>query len=135
MFRIRDEQAKLPDSVSEAGVADGFIHVCQQSALMFGSDRQTPASTRPVVKIKQHGPRFVVLPCTTRANTGSMDFFALNENERVIWVNPEKSGTTSMAYYRYEVISPQAFYKRKIGFMPQAARIELLHWLKSRYLT
>lgn len=42
----------LPDSVIEAGKADGFIHICEQAALMFGSDRREPTAHRPVVAIR-----------------------------------------------------------------------------------
>lgn len=133
MYRIRNQQPPLPDPVTEAGFADGFIYICQQAALLFGSDRTTPTRSRPVVGIKQHGARVVVLPCTTRGKQESEQFFDLNKNDRVMWVSPEKSGTESMAYYRYELVAWQNLEQRKIGLMPQSARIELLDWLKARY--
>ena len=129
MFLARRAEV-LPDSVIEAGKADGFIHVCEQAALMFGSDRREPTSHRPVVAIRNDGPRVVVLPCTTKDHTSSPEFFELND-ERVMWTRPS-DGCKSFASYRYEVV-PGARLKGKIGVMPQPARIDLLAWLKSRY--
>lgn len=120
----------LPDSVVEAGKADGFVHICDQFALIFGSDRRQPTAYRPVVGIRNDGPRVVVLPCTTKNQTGSPDFFELTEM-RVMWTRPLE-GRASFAYYRYEVVAG-AHLKHKVGAMPQPARIELLAWLKSRY--
>lgn len=126
-----DRQAEiLPDSVIEADKADGFIHVCEQAALMFGSDRRVPTAHRPVVAIRNDGPRVIVLPCSTKDNANSPDFFELND-KRVMWTRPS-DGRSSFAYYRYEVVSGSRL-KGKIGAMPQPARIELLAWLKSRY--
>jgi len=129
MFVVRQAQL-LPASVVEAGKADGFIHVCEQAALMFGSDRREPTNYRPVVAVRNDGPRFVVLPCTTKNNMNPADFFELND-QRVMWSRPS-SDRTGFAYYRYEVVSGERL-KGKIGVMPQPARIELLTWLKSRY--
>jgi hypothetical protein len=129
MFLARRAEV-LPDSVIEAGKADGFIHVCEQAALMFGSDRREPTSHRPVVAIRNDGPRVVVLPCTTKSHTSSPEFFELND-ERVMWTRPS-DGRKSFASYRYEVVAG-ACLKGKIGVMPQPARIDLLEWLKSRY--
>ena len=129
MFLARRAEG-LPDSVIEAGKADGFIHVCDQAALMFGSDRREPTAQRPVVAIRNDGPRMVVLPCTTKDNSGSPDFFELND-ERVMWTRPSDC-RKSFASYRYEVV-PGSRLKGKIGVMPQPARIDLLAWLKSRY--
>ncbi len=129
MFRARQADV-LPDSVIEAGKADGFVHVCDQAALMFGSDRREPNAHRPVVAIRNDGPRFVVLPCTTKDSTELPDFFALDE-QRVMWSRPT-NGRRSFACCRYEVVPGQRL-RGKIGVMPQPARIELLAWLKSRY--
>jgi len=126
-----DRQAEiLSDSVIEAGKADGFVHVCEQAALMFGSDRRVPTDRRPVVAVRNDGPRVIVLPCTTKDNTNSHDFFELND-ERVMWTRPP-NGRSSFAYYRYEVVTASSL-KGKIGAMSQPARIELLAWLKSRF--
>ena len=119
----------LPDSVIEAGKADGFIHVCEQAALMFGSDRREPTAHRPVVAIRNDGPRMVVLPCTTKDHSSVPDFFELND-ERVMWSRPS-DGRKSFASYRYEVVACSRV-KGKIGVMTQTARINLLAWLKSR---
>jgi len=129
MFLARPAEV-LPDSVVEAGKADGFIHVCEQAALMFGSDRREPSNYRPVVAVRNDGPRFVVLPCTSKDNTKSPDFFELDD-QRVMWSRPSTS-QRSFAYYRYEVMAG-THLKGKIGAMPQAARVQLLTWLKSRY--
>lgn len=129
MFLARQAEA-LPDSVVEAGKADGFIHLCEQAALMFGSDRREPRAYRAVVSVRNDGPRFVVLPCTTKDNPNSPDFFELDD-QRVMWSRPS-TGCSSFAYYRYEVVAGTRL-KGKIGTMPQPARIELLAWLKARY--
>jgi hypothetical protein len=129
MFRARQADV-VPHSVVEAGKADGFVHVCEQGALMFGSDRREPSNYRPVVAVRNDGPRFVVLPCTTKESTNSADFFSLDD-QRVMWSRPSND-RTSFAYYRYEVVGGERL-KAKIGVMPQAARIELLTWLKARY--
>lgn len=129
MFVVR-QRAALPDVVAEAGKADGFIHICDQSSLMFGSDRREPTAYRPVVGVRNDGPRVVVLPCTTKGHASSPDFFELND-KRVMWTRPAEHHA-SYAYSRYEVVSEERL-KQKIGTMPQPARIELLKWLKSRY--
>jgi hypothetical protein len=129
MFLARRADA-LPDSVIEADKADGFIHICQQAALSFGSDRREPTDYRPVVAIRNDGPRVVVLPCTTQDHTRSPEFFELNE-DRAKWTRAS-DGRKSFANYRYEVVAGSRL-KGKIGVMPQPARIELLAWLKSRY--
>jgi hypothetical protein len=72
----------------------------------------------------------VVLPCTTKDQAGSAEFFELN-NKRVMWDRPSNDNN-SYASFRYEVVSGDAL-KGKIGIMSQSARIELLRWLKSRY--
>ena len=120
----------LPDFVIEAGKADGFIHVCEQAALMFGSDRREPTAHRPVVAIRNDGPRLVVLPCTTKDHSSDTEFFELND-ERVMWTRPS-DGRKSFVSYRYEVVAGSRL-KGKIGMLPQPARIDLLTWLKSRY--
>lgn len=133
MFRPGNKTPDLPDSVREAGVADGFVYVCSQGALIFGSNRKLPKPSRPVVAIKPHGERLVVLPCTTRDQRGSAEFFDLDEKQRVTWVNQVKDKPHSFAYYRYELIDSASLQKKAIGMMAQPHRIELLNWLKSRY--
>ncbi len=133
MFRPGNKTPDLPDSVKEAGVADGFVHLCQQQALVFGGNRRTPVAARPVVAVKRHGPRMVVLPCTTRDQSNSPDFFDLNEKQRVMWSHSRNEERHSFAYYRYEAVDPVFLLQDKIGVMSQASRIELLNWLKSRY--
>jgi len=120
----------LPESVVNADKADGFVHVCEQGSLMFGSDRREPTNYRPVVAVRNDGPRVVVLPCTTKDSTNFPDFFELND-QRVEWTRPS-NGHSSFACCRYEVVAGTRL-KGKIGVMPQPARIELLTWLKSRY--
>ena len=129
MFRAR-QAAVLPDSVIEAGKADGFIHICEQAALFFGNDRRDPTSHRPVVAVRNDGPRVVVLPCTRRDHSNDPGFFELDD-KRVMWTRPD-GDRSSFACCRYEVV-PSTRMKGKIGTMPQTARIELLNWLKSRY--
>jgi len=129
MFWARKAVA-LPDSVIEADKADGFIHICQQAALSFGSNRREPTDYRPVVAVRRDGPRAVVLPCTTKDQTNSPEFFELND-DRAKWTHPP-DGRKSFAHFRYEVVAG-SHLKGKIGVMPQPARIELLAWLKSRY--
>lgn len=129
MFLAR-KPVVLPDSVIAAGKADGFVHLCEQSALSFGSDRRQPTVYRPIVAIRADGPRFIVLPCTSGAKTDQPDFFELND-KRVMWSRPS-TDQSSFAHYRYEVVAG-GHLKGKIGVMPQAARIDLLSWLKTRY--
>lgn len=123
--------AALPDVVREAGKADGFVHVCEQGALGFGSDRRTPTAHRPVGAIRNDGPRVVVLPCTRQDKNGQPDFYEINE-QRVMW-SSLPDGRTSFAHDRYEVVARARLQKNPIGAMPQPARIDLLNWLKSRY--
>lgn len=120
----------LPAFVVDAGKADGFIHVCEQSALDFGNDRREPTATRPVVGVRNDGPRVVVLPCTTKDHAGAPDFFELN-SKRVMWSRPP-DGRASFACARFEVVAGTRL-KKMIGTMPQEARVELLAWLKGRY--
>jgi hypothetical protein len=130
MYLVR--QAKgLPDSIADAGKADGFVHVCEQAALMFGSDRRAPRAYRPVVAVRNDGPRFIVLPCTSKDRTHSPDFFQLDD-QHVMWSSPSTGARMSFAYCRYEIVAATRL-KGKIGAMPQPARIELLTWLKARY--
>jgi hypothetical protein len=129
MFSVRRVDV-LPSSVVDADKADGFIYVCEQAALMFGSDRREPKAYRPVFRIRNDGPRAVVLPCTTKDSSDFPDFFELND-QRVWWTGPP-NGRHSFAYYRCEVVAGDML-KNKIGTMAQPARIELLSWLKSRY--
>jgi hypothetical protein len=131
VFTIREDRKSLPADVAEAGKAEGFVHICDQSVLEFGSDRKIPVKYRPVVTLRKDGPRAVVLPCTSKDNSGSPDFFELVNDMRVQWVKPW-DGRRSFARGRYEVVDP-AHMRAKVGAMPQAARIELLNWLKSRY--
>jgi hypothetical protein len=121
----------LPDFVMEAGKADGFIHVCEQGALVFGSNRRKPTAQRPVVAIRNDGPRVVVLPCTSQDKNGQSDFYELTE-QRVMW-SRLPDGRKSFARDRYEVVTRTRLQKNPIGAMPQPARIDLLNWLKSRY--
>ena len=120
----------LPETVVEADKANGFVHLCEQAALMFGSDRHEPTAQRPVVAVRNDGSRIVVLPCTTKDSKKSPDFFELN-NQRVMWSRP-LDGRTTFACSRYEVIA-SARVHGKIGIMPHEARIEILMWLRSRY--
>jgi hypothetical protein len=115
----------LPDSVIEVGKADGFVHVCEQRALMFGSDRRKPTDHRPVVAIRNDGSRVIVLPCTGQDKHGQPDFYELNE-QRVMW-SRRPDGHNSFAYDRYEVVDRARLKKNPIGTMPQPARIDLLN--------
>jgi hypothetical protein len=131
VFIIREDRKSLPPEVAEAGKAEGFVHICDQSALEFGSDRKVPVKYRPVVSIRKDGPRAVVLPCTSKNNSGSPDFFELVNDKNVQWTK-QWDGRRSFARGRYEVVDPVRM-RAKVGVMPQSARIELLNWLKSRY--
>jgi hypothetical protein len=129
MFRATRPKA-LPADIAQDGKADGIIHLCEQAALEFGSDRREPSFARPVVAIKDGGPGTVVLPCTTRPHSGSPDFYEL-ASPPVVWTQT-KATVPSYAFYRYEVVPRQHFLK-KIGLLPQGPRIDLLNWLISRY--
>ena len=131
MFRIKEMRQPLPQTVADEAVADGFVHVCDQTALMFGSDRKIPAKARPVVSIKRDGLRVIVLPCTTRDNSESADFFELVNNRHVLWTKAG-DGRRTFACCRYETVDSRNLWN-KIGIMPQPARIAVLQWLKSRY--
>lgn len=123
--------APLPDfdaPVCEADKANGFVHLCDQSALMFGSDRAQPVPYRPVVEVRHYLDWVVVLPCTSKQPAVSGDFFALTDS-RIMWTKRQER--RSFAFYRYEPVAP-SHLKAKIGVMHQAARIELLAWLKQR---
>jgi hypothetical protein len=124
------EKIPLPKFVSLADKADGMVHLCEQSALVFGADRRTPVKYRPVVAIRSDGPQTVLLPCTTKLPDRADQFFQLHSN-RVMWTQKNEGGD-SYAYYRYEVV-PRGSLHAKIGIMVQSARIELLQWLKSRF--
>ena len=119
----------LPSVVSDADWAAGFVHLCRQAALDFGSDRRIPVSMRPVVEVRKDGPRTIVLPCTSQDRTADPTFYELTR-DRVEWTRPLES--RSFAFMRYESISNEAL-REKIGVMPHPARIDLLKWLKGRY--
>ena len=131
MFTVRKSCEALPEEVVEQGKAEGIIHACEQSALLFGSNRREPVSQRPVVSIRKDGVRAVVLPCTRTDQSADPDFFELVNDVNVQWSKPW-DGRRSFVSCRYEVVSP-AHLRQKIGVMPQAARIGLLEWLRSRY--
>jgi hypothetical protein len=116
-------------SIAEADKADGFVQPCDQRALMFGQDRHAPAVTRPVVRVRQHGDRAIVLPCTSKPPSNPADFFELTP-ERVMWTKRPDDRRT-FACVRYEALEP-SWLRKPIGMMPQSARIELLQWLKQR---
>lgn len=128
MFRIR-QPADLPAAIADASVVIGMVHFCEQTALLFGSDRREPTPYRPIILLRRDGPRMVVLPCTSKDRSGTPDFFELTE-QRVMW-SRRPNGHKSFASCHYEVIGG-SHLQQKIGFMPQPARIELLDWLKSR---
>jgi hypothetical protein len=129
MFRASGPRT-LPADIAEDGKADGIIHLCEQAALEFGSNRREPTFARPVVAIKDGGPGTVVLPCTTKQQSGSPDFYELT-SPPVVWTQP-KVAVPSYASYRYEVV-PRRHFVKKIGLIPQGPRIDLLNWLISRY--
>lgn len=119
----------LPVSVQDSAKADGYIHLCRQSALEFGSNRRTPVDFRPAVRLKTDGDRYVVLPCTGQVQVDESKFFALTA-ERVMWTKP--SHKSSHAFWRYEVV-PATAAPNMIGCLTQGARIDLLAWLRGRY--
>lgn len=131
MFRLRDAKQKLPPEINDEGKAKGFVHVCDQSALMFGSDRKEPVNYRPVVSVRRDGMRAVVLQCTTKDQSASPDFFELVNDKHVQWTK-SWDGRRSFACCCYEVING-AHLRFKVGVMPQPARIEIFNWLKSRF--
>ena len=119
----------LPPTLQSAGFADGFVQLCPQSALTFGSDRRIPVAMRPVVRIKFDGARAVILPCTTVEHRESPEFYELTP-ERVMWTQVQNR--RSFAFWRYEVVS-SGVVRDKVGVLHHAARIDLLSWLQSRY--
>ncbi len=131
MFRIRKKYDDLPANVADAGKAEGFVFLCQQSALHFGSNRKIAVPTRPVVSLLRHAQRSVVLPCTSRNQESSRNFFELLDERNVMWTHPHEERRT-FAYYRYEVVLPVSLGS-KIGVMPQNARVDLLKWVCSRH--
>lgn len=131
MFVVRNPQEAQSPEFAELGKADGFVHVCDQTALMFGSDRKVPVALRPVVSIRKDGTRDVVLPCTTKDHSCDADFFELVNEQHVLWVKPW-DGRKCFAYWRYEVVAP-VHLRQKIGVMLQSARIRLLQWLMERW--
>ncbi|NVZ08218.1 hypothetical protein HW932_02955 [Allochromatium humboldtianum] len=120
----------LPPVVTKANWAAGFVHICQQSALDFGSDRGIPVPSRPVVEVRADGVRIVVLPCTSKTQSTNPEFFELTP-ERIHWVRVDV--TRSYAFYRYETVPVNALIGKKIGTMTHPARIDLMNWLKERY--
>ena len=118
----------LPDSVREAGWAAGFLHAADQAALHFGSNRRVPVQARPVVEIRNDGPRVVVLPCTSQDNSGHADFREITS--QIEWSRVETRRTFACA--RYEALAPEALHA-KIGTLTHPGRIQLLEWLKGRY--
>jgi len=118
----------LPPSVADAGKADGFIHLCRQAALGFGSDRRTPVDFRPVVRLRAEPGRLVVLPCTRTHSTDSDEFFALTA-DRTMWTRAQAG--EGAAFWRYEVV-PVESAPDKIGMLTQSARVDLLKWLRGR---
>jgi hypothetical protein len=119
----------LPSVVLDADWATGFVHLCQQTALDFGSNRRTPVALRPVLEVRKDGARAVVLPCTSQDKTANAQFYELGP-DRVEWTRP--SGNRSFAYSRYETVGT-AVLRQKIGVMPHPARIALMQWIKGRY--
>ena len=120
----------LPPEVQEAGWAAGFIHLCQQSALGFGSNRRIPVAGRPIVEIRKDGSRAIVLPCTSQDKSSDSEFYELTSPDKVIWARPTHRRT--FVFRRYEAVPNDALVE-KIGAMPHPARIQLLEWLKGRY--
>lgn len=120
----------LPSIIQEAGWAAGFIHVCRQSALGFGSDRKMPVATRPVVELRIDGNRRVVLPCTSQNKSPDAEFYELTVPDKVVWTRIFHGRT--FVFRRYEAVLAEVLIE-KIGVMPHPARITLLDWLKARY--
>lgn len=130
MFVVRESRNAMPPELAELGKAEGFVHVCDQAALMFGSNRREPVAFRPVVSVRKDGARAVVLPCTTKDHSTDPDFFELVNDQHVQWTRPW-DGRRSFASCRYEVVA-QAHLRQKVGVMPQSVRIQLLDWLMER---
>lgn len=115
--------------IASADKAEGFVHHCDQGALMFGQDRREPVATRPVVRVTRHDTRAVVLPCTSKPPSNPADFFELTP-QRVMWKRLQADRQT-FAYWRYETVANFSL-QGMIGMMPQSARIELLYWLRQK---
>lgn len=131
MFRVSTASPVLPAAMEDVGKAEGFVFVCNQAALVFGSDRHTPVASRPVVSLHRHAQRAVVLPCTSQNHASSPDFMELVNDRDVQWTQPSNCKRT-FAHYRYEVVRPDDL-RAKIGVMPQNARVDLYKWVRSRY--
>ena len=130
VFVVRESNRNASSEFAELGKAEGFVHVCDQTALMFGSDRRVPVASRPVVSVRKDGARAVVLPCTTKDHSTNPAFLELVNDQHVQWTRPW-DGRRSFVSCRYEVVAP-AHLHQKVGVMPQAARIRLLAWLMER---
>lgn len=131
MFIVRDSQTHQVSGFSELGKAEGFVQVCDQAALMFGSNRKVPVEFRPVVTVRKDGSRAVVLPCTSKNPLAAAEFFELVNDVHVQWTKPW-DGRRSFAYYRYEVVASGHLHQ-KVGVMSQGARVRLLDWLVERW--
>jgi hypothetical protein len=129
MFTGNPLPASLPADLVSAGKADGFVQLCQQQFLHFGSDRRTPVDYRPVVLLKSFGGRLAVLPCTTQVQREPDALFVL-DTQRVFWTRPNQP--RSGAHWRYEMIDAEHATLR-IGTLTQNARVDLLKWIAERY--
>lgn len=129
MFTGSPIPESLPPELVAAGKADGFVQLCQQQQLHFGSDRRKPVDYRPVVVLRAHGGRLAVLPCTTQVEREPEALFRLSA-QRVFWTRPNQP--ESGAYWRYEMIDGRAASLR-IGTLTQGARVDLWKWITERY--
>jgi len=125
MFTGQPVPPYLPSIVDEAAYADGFIYLCPQSLLGFGSDRRIP-----VTAVRPDGARVIVLPNTSQDRSNHPDFFELTP-ERVRWVRASEQ--RSFVSCRYELVPAEALGRKKIGVMSHPARLDLMSWLKERY--
>ena len=130
MFTGQPIPPYVPAIIDEAAYADGFVYLCLQSALGFGSNRRIPVAKRPVTAVRPDGAWVIVLPNTSQDHSNDPNFFELTP-ERVRWL--QASEQPSFVYYRYETVSVEVLGRKKIGVMSHPARLDLMSWLKERY--
>jgi len=126
MFRQNIPSINHQDTPSDLPLwADGFFYWVKQAELIFGSDRKSPIDSRPVLSIKKHSTRFIVLPSTSKKNTTFYHLSADTVSWNTCHINPD-----SYLTYRYETLFIDS--NHKAGTINHAERINVIHWLKDR---
>ena len=108
---------------AELDKAHGFLWWCDQSALVFGSDRRQPTATRMTLSLIRGWQRSAVLPATTQANPAfyRLDparFLTHGQERRESWLCP-----------RYETVDND-WLLHKAGLVDQTTRVSIVHWLR-----